>query len=114
MKTIRFLCIAYTAALGVAVFIDLILAFTTVYGATSGVGCNWGDAMIIGIGCHGFSLQKEIEFFLNLPVLYFYMLALSFSSLWVALFTLIIWLPVLNMVVHWLRKKYQQHKKAAY
>lgn len=104
MKAIRFLCIVYTAALGVAVFIDLILAITTVYGTTAGVGCNWGDALIVGIGCHGFPLQHKVEFFLNLPLFYLYLVILSFSNIWLALFTIIIWLPILYLLIHWARR----------
>lgn len=103
MRVIRYFCSAYTALVALAIVANLIIGLGTQYGTRVGTGCNFFDALLVGIECRGFAGARLIELYLNWPLLLIYMLWLSFFSFWIILPTLLLWLPPLFIVTSYLK-----------
>lgn len=107
MKIVRNFCLIYTALVALAIAVNVIISLSTQYGIRSGTGCNFYDALLIGIECRDFMGAKLIELFLNLPLLLLYMLWFSFLSFWFILPTLLLWFPPTFLVGSYLRRQYK-------
>ena len=106
MRILRYFCWLYVALAILAILVDVLIGFTTQYGNRMGIGCNFYDALVFGIECNGFIGAGTAELFLNWPLWLLYMLMLSFSSLWFAIPTLILWFPPAFLLGSYLRKRY--------
>ncbi len=63
MKIIRYFCLIYTALVGLAIAVNIIISLSTPYGIRSGAGCNFYDALLVGIECRDFIGAKLIQLF---------------------------------------------------
>jgi hypothetical protein len=106
MKFACYFCSIYTAFVGLAIAADVIIGFTTQYGTHVGIGCNFYDALLVGIECRGFIGARAAELFLNSPLLLLYMLMLSFSSFWFVLPTFLLWFPPIFLLGSYLKRRY--------
>ncbi len=93
-KTLRYLCLAYTALLATGSFIGVIIGYTATYADLSGIGCNFYDALLYGINCRSFFGAKIIEWLVGFPLLLDQLSAISLSSPFVAVLALPFWLLV--------------------
>jgi hypothetical protein len=97
-RTLLIGAVAYTAILMVAGVAALILYRTTTYGARLPSGCNFYDALLVGVECRGFFGASVAEVVLGLPVmaLQLTMLAPFFPPL--VPFAVLVWSPVLYLL----------------
>lgn len=106
MRIFRYFCWLYVILVGAAILIDVLIGLTTQYGSRTGIGCNFYDALLIGVKCHGFIAAKAAELFLNWPLSLLYVLMLSFSSFWFAILAALLWFPPVFLLGRYLRKRY--------
>lgn len=95
----------YIAALVVVIAADVVVALTTEYGNREVTGCNFYDAMVVGIECRGFVGNKVAELLLNWPFLLLYCPLFAFASLWYLAIAVLIWTPPVYLVVTYLRRR---------
>lgn len=105
MRIVRYFCSAYTALVALAIVVNLILGLATQYGNRVGTGCNFYDALLVGIECRGFVGAQLAALYLSWPLLLMYMLWFSFFSFWLILPTLLLWLPPLIIVTSYFKKR---------
>ena len=106
MLTLRYICWLYVAIVVMATLIDVAIGFATQDGVRTGTGCNFYDALLIGVECRGFTGAKVAEGFLNWPLLLVYAPIFTFSSLWMLIPTVLLWLPPLYLLVGYVRRRY--------
>jgi hypothetical protein len=87
----------YTAVLIAATLADVAIAWTTRYGARTGMGCNFYDALLVGVECRGFPGSGFVEVALGLPLLMFYVTALLPSWPLMLVPAALLWSPVLYL-----------------
>ena len=102
-QTLRRLGWLYIAALIVVLVADVLVGLTTEYGNQEMAGCNFYDAMVVGIECHGFAGAKSAEMLLNWPFLLLYGPLFAFFSLWSLAIAVLIWVPPVYLAVTYLR-----------
>ena len=93
MRALRYFCWLYIALVISAVLADVVIALTTQSGGRLGPGCNFTDALLIGVKCQGFAGAEVVALFLNWPLFLVYAPIFTFSSLWTLIPTLLLWLP---------------------
>jgi hypothetical protein len=98
MSGLCYFCRGYVAVLVVATLADTAIAFATSYGDRSGIGCNFYDALLVGIECRGFPGSSFVELVLNFPLLLAYVSAFMFSSPLMLVPAVLLWFPVLYLV----------------
>lgn len=76
-----------------------------------GMGCNFYDALIVGIECRGFIGARAVELFLNWPFLLLYVLMFSFSSFWMIIPAILLWFPPILLLGSHLRRRYASSLK---
>jgi len=95
---VRYLSRLYVAVLIAATLVDFVIACTTPYRARAGTGCNFYDALLIGIECRGFLGSGFVEIVLGLPLLVIYVSALVPSWPLMLVPAALLWSPVLYLV----------------
>jgi len=103
--TLRKLGWLYISALVVVVIADIVIALTTEYGNREVIGCNFYDALVVGIECRGFAGQKAAELLLNWPFFFLYGPLFAFVSLWSLVIAALIWTPLVFLVVTYSRRR---------
>lgn len=106
MRAFRYLCWLYVGLIVIAILADLVIGFTTEYGKRMGTGCNFYDALFIGVECRGFYGAKAVELLLNWPLYLVYAPMFLLSSLWGFVPTVILWFPGLFLLVSYLRRRH--------
>lgn len=104
-STFRKLGWLYIAALIVVVIADIVIALTTEYGNREVIGCNFYDALVVGIECRGFAGQKATERLLNWPFFFLYCPLFAFGSFRCLVIAVLIWTPPVYLVVTYLRSR---------
>lgn len=95
----------YVGALVVAVTANVLIGLTTEYGIRTSTGCNFFDAMVIGVECRGFIGAKEIELFLNWSLWLVYGPMFAFVAPWFLIVALLLWAPPAFLVFTYLRRR---------
>ena len=108
MRGFRYFCKGYVVILVVATLVNTVIVFTTSYGNRTGMGCNFYDALLVGIDCRGFPGSGFVQFVLSFPLLLAYVSAFVFWSPWMLLFATLLWLPVLYILRSTLKTKNAQ------
>lgn len=104
-SSLRTLSWLYILALIVVVIADVAIASTTEYGNRQVTGCNFYDALVVGIECRGFALENAAVRLLNWPLYFLYGPLFAFVSLWSLVITVLIWTPPVYLVVTYLRRR---------
>jgi hypothetical protein len=104
-STLRKLGWLYMAALIAVVIADIVIASTTEYGNREVIGCNFYDALVVGIECRGFAGEKAVELVLNWPFFFLYGPLFAFVSLWSLAIAVLVWTPPVYLVVTYLRRR---------
>jgi hypothetical protein len=87
----------YAALLVAATLADILIGRTTRYGTRTGMGCNFYDALLVGIECRGFPGAEIVEGFLGWPLLLLQVTALALSWPPMLVPAVLLWLPVLYL-----------------
>ena len=106
MRTVRYLCWLYIGLVGVALLADIVLALTTDYGGRIDPGCNFTDALLVGVKCQGFIGADALALFLNWPLFFVYAPMFALSSAWMLIPTVLLWLPVVYLVTRFIRRRH--------
>ena len=106
MKILRSLCWLYLALIGVAFATNVVVGLTTEYGVRVGTGCNFYDALVVGVECRGFPGAKWAEHFLNWPLWLLYVPMFAFSSFWFIVPAVFLWFPPAFLLGSYLRRRY--------
>jgi hypothetical protein len=107
MKTLlRRLSWSYLALLALAAGSDVLVALSTRYGERSGVGCNFYDAMLIGIECRGFWGAETAQGFLNWPLMQLYVWFFASAVWWLIPVAILLWLPLVYLAVTAFRRRH--------
>src|SRR5690606_21047905 len=96
----------YIALICIAIVADVVVGLTTEYGDRIGTGCNFYDALVVGIECRGFPGAVWLQHFLNWPLLLVYVPMFAFSSVWLVIPAILLWLPVAILLANQLRRRY--------
>lgn len=97
VRGLRWVSTLYAVVLLSATLADFVIVWTTSYGARTGMGCNFADALIVGIECRGFPGSGFIEAVLGFPLLVFYVTAMVPSWPVLLLPAALLWSPVLYL-----------------
>ena len=97
VRGLRWVSKLYVVVLLTATLIDFVIASTTSYGARTGMGCNFVDALLVGIECREFPGSRFIEAVLGFPLLVFYVTAMVPSWPILLVPAALLWSPVLYL-----------------
>jgi hypothetical protein len=106
LRALRYFCWLYVALIVAAILADVVIALTMPYGGRVGAGCNFTDALVVGVKCQGFAGADAVALFLNWPLLLVYAPIFSFSSLWILIPAVLLWLPPIYLLVSSFRKRH--------
>ena len=106
LRALQYFCWLYIALILAALIADVVIAFAMPYGGRIGAGCNFTDAMVVGVKCQGFSGADALALFLNWPLFLLYAPLFTFSSLWILIPTVLLWLPPTYLLVSFLRRRH--------
>ena len=105
MRILRSLCWLYLALIGAALAADIVVGLTTEYGARVGTGCNFYDALLVGVECRGFPGARWVGYFLNWPLWLLYVPMLALSSFWLVVPAVLLWFPPAFLLASHLRHR---------
>jgi len=104
-RALRYFCRLYAGLLVLAVLADVVIALAMPYGGRIGPGCNFTDAMVVGVKCQGFAGADALALFFNWPLFLVYALIFSFSSLWAVIPAVLLWLPPGYLLIDFFRRR---------
>jgi hypothetical protein len=98
-QVLRYVSRLYAAVLVATALINVVIACTTTYGLRAGTGCNFYDALLVGIECRGFLGAGFLQITLGLPLLVLHVSALVPSWPLMLVPAALLWSPVLYLVL---------------
>jgi hypothetical protein len=106
LRALRYFCWLYIALIVAAIIADVVIALAMPYGGGVGAGCNFTDALVIGVKCQNFAGADAVGLFLNWPLLLVYAPMFAFSSLWMLVPAVLLWLPPIYLLASLFRKRH--------